>query len=167
MAMQNNIKINDNDDHEDEEKKQLKDGDEQHKKNNDENEPEWEPLLWTIKGELNVQCIAGCYEILKSDEYAGLSKTIYQIDGLPKKLNCYNYSECGNILEKKMLCFYCPIGIIKGSKHCGMVWCTDCILEQARELHEMRIRHYGIPPESAPFDGSVKISGFGTIDGLK
>ena len=101
----------------------------------DEKKNENGPLLLTDTNEVVIQCVNGCNEILKYCKYNQLSKTIYQIEGLPKTLKCYDFEECGNILTKEMLCFYCPIGVVKASKHFGMVWCNICIMKKAKTLY--------------------------------
>ena len=112
---------NKNDD-EDEEKKLKDTGDSNDDDNNGDTGKEFERIYWTTLNQLKLQCEQGCDGVLDNCHNATLAQTIYQIEGLPKKMECRG-PDCDTILEKRKLCFHCSIGVIKVTGHVGMAWC--------------------------------------------
>lgn len=127
------------------------------KKENDDDEYEY----WPPSGQLKLHC-GDCDGILESGFYARLGQTLYSGQGFPTSMICTG-PDCDTILEKRMLCFYCP----HGSKHHRKIWCRFCGYRKALLLHKRRCLKMKIPADKAHFDKSVVIYGFGSISLLQ
>ena len=127
---------------------------------------EYEHILWTQGGQLKLPCVQGCDGVLENDVYGELAQKVYQIEGLPRKMECKN-PDCDSILERRKLCFYCPLWVIKGTNHVDMVWCRFCAYQKARAIHKKFVTFYNLSGAKARFDKSVIIYGFGSISGLR